>query len=335
MSWQTTCAKCGGTIEAGDRFCTQCGRPVTSAPRKPPAAPPPAVPPPLPPSSVPPPLPPTARPAPRLGALAAIAALLILVCLIALVIVLLKRPNQRSASEPASATPIKQVTATPSLSPSIHPSVPSYPTAPPLGPTTSRPPVSSGPTPARHGAQLFMSSFNSAAPITRPLFGRNMMWVRHVNGEAELTGLTKGILPSMFDRFFLDDFIIDCEMRAGTATAGSAYGLLFRAADVQNGAINSYYALLLDPTANTVGLSCLQHGNWVYNQRQRMPAALSLRVGTPQITLEAIGSRFRVFVDRQFAAEFNDGTLREGRIGLCVLDRVTAYFDNFYIYMTP
>jgi hypothetical protein len=161
------------------------------------------------------------------------------------------------------------------------------------------------------------------------------MSVRNVNGECKFTGYTKGVLPAMFGRFLLDDFIIDCEMRAGNAPAGSGYGLIFRAADLQQGGISSYYALLLDPNANAVVLGCWDHGGWVYTQQRSLPSALSLRMGTPQITLEAIGSRFRVFVDKQFAAEFNDNTLRAGRIGLCVLDQATAYFDNFRIDMTP
>ena len=101
----------------------------------------------------------------------------------------------------------------------------------------------------------------------------------------------KGVLPAMFGRFFLDDFIIDCEMRPGTMAPGAAYGLIFRAADIQNNAINSYYVLLFDPNANSIALSCLDRGNWVYNERRDMPSSLSLRMGTPQITLEAIGSR--------------------------------------------
>src|ERR1043166_4129461 len=112
------------------------------------------------------------------------------------------------------------------------------------------------------------------------------------------------MLPTMFGRFLLDDFIIDCEMRPGNAPPGSAYGLMFRAADVERGAINSYYAILLDPNENSVVMLCWNHGNWAVNERRNLPPALSLRMGMPQISVEAIGSQFRVFIDKQFAAEF-------------------------------
>ena len=328
MSWQPSCAKCGAAIDAGDRFCAECGEPVpslqppdtkragqTSAPSAAPATPPPL---------------PEATP-PRKSLLPIIVAGgVICLGLIVLAAVLI---NQRRGAIQAAFRPTKDSGAITLTTPGVSES-PGTPPAPPLGPASNSAVVSRGPTPGPRGAQLFIHSFQTPNPITNSLFDSSLMSVRNADGECEFTGYTKGVLPAMFGRFLLDDFIIDCDMRVASAPAGSAYGLIFRAADVQAGAINSYYALLLDPNANAVVLACFHQGNWVLNERRALPASLSLRMGMPQVTLEASGSQFRVFVDKQFAAEFSDSTLTEGRIGLCVLDEATVFFDNFRIDMT-
>jgi hypothetical protein len=92
---------------------------------------------------------------------------------------------------------------------------------------------------------------------------------------------------------------------------------------------SSYYALLSDPIDNAVVFLRLKDGTWARNERRPLPAGVSIRTGAPQVSLEANGPRIRVFIYKQFAAEFTDFTLKDGRLGLCVLGQAIAYFDVF------
>lgn len=189
-------------------------------------------------------------------------------------------------------------------------------------------------TPVPSGSELFVHNFETAEPITKPLFGPQYMSFRHVAGEGQLVGKTAGILPAMFGKFVLDDFILECDLRAELSGTGS-YGLIFRAAEVRKGAIDSYYMLLLNPRSNAVSLSCWKGGKWIL-QSQPQPLPLGVTTGSRpvRIKVEVIGSEFTVFADSRFVYRFTDYSLKEGRIGLCVTDRTTAYFDNFRIYLT-
>ena len=195
------------------------------------------------------------------------------------------------------------------------------------------------PTPSARGAQLFSHNFDTALPIMRPIFDSNVMSVLNANGEGQITGKSSGVLPAMFDAFSLDDFILECGMRAETVPPGARYGFIFRAAAINNGGLTkSYYALLLDPNQNLAEMSWWQ-GKWMMNPTQPVPAGL-LQVGRKsRITLEALGSRFRTFVNGQFAAEFSSEGLKEGRIGFCLsgVDSTpwTVHFDNLQIFLLP
>jgi hypothetical protein len=143
----------------------------------------------------------------------------------------------------------------------------------------------------------------------------------------------------MFGKLLLDDFILECDVRAPAVPTGGRFGFLFRAADVKNGAIDSYYALLLDPRENTVALMCWENGAWRVNVQQPAPprsltGGIAMRIG-----LEAVGARFRIFIDDRFAAEFRDARLSAGRLGLCIAPvssaPCTVYFDKFKVFLTP
>ena len=79
--------------------------------------------------------------------------------------------------------------------------------------------------------------------------------MQNANGEGQITGRSPGILPAMFDRFLLDDFIVECDMRSDHVPPGARYGFIFRAADVSHGGIARYYALMLDPNQSVVAMS--------------------------------------------------------------------------------
>ena len=44
-----------------------------------------------------------------------------------------------------------------------------------------------------------------------------------------MIGKSAGVLPAMFGKFLLIDFILECDMRGKTVPAGTRYGLMFRA----------------------------------------------------------------------------------------------------------
>ncbi|MEY2440349.1 MAG: hypothetical protein QOI34_1734 [Verrucomicrobiota bacterium] len=196
-------------------------------------------------------------------------------------------------------------------------------------------------TPVRSakGPRLFIHNFETASPIIRPLFGPNIMSVLNANGEGQITGRAPGVLPAMFDRFLLDDFIVGCSMRAENVPPGARYGFIFRAADVRNGGIARYYALLLDPNQGVVAMNCWMDDKWTMKADQPVPPGM-LQVGrTSRINVEALDNRFRVFIDEHFATEFHADGLKDGRIGLCLagVDKQawTVHFENFQIFLTP
>jgi hypothetical protein len=189
------------------------------------------------------------------------------------------------------------------------------------------------------GVPLFSHNFETASPIIRPLFSPTVMSVRNASGEGQITGKSPGILPAMFDKFLLDDYIVECDMRADVVPAGGRYGFIFRAADIKNGGISRYYALMLDPNQSTVAMSWWMDTKWMMNEEQPVPAQ-SLHVGRKsRLALEASGDRFRAFVNDQFAAEFHTDGLKIGRIGLVLsgasVQPWTVYFDNFEIFLPP
>ncbi|PZR74598.1 MAG: hypothetical protein DLM73_07375 [Chthoniobacterales bacterium] len=230
-------------------------------------------------------------------------------------------PPQREAGPQTTATPSAAV---------VEP-----PASPPVETTTAP----TEPTPSEKEAPLFSYKFESTARIAQPLFDSRIMSVLNANGEGQIIGKSAGILPAMFDTVILDDFIVECGMRAETVPPGASYGFIFRAADVVNGGIAKYYALLLDPNNHVARLSWWMDGRWMMNPEQTLPAGL-LRVGRKnRVTLEAKRKRFRVFIDGKFAAEFSMEGLNEGRIGLCLagVDSKpwTVHFDNFQIFPAP
>jgi hypothetical protein len=189
---------------------------------------------------------------------------------------------------------------------------------------------------------LFVDKFDSATESMTPLFGPKVMSTRNANGEAEVTGRAPGILPAMFGKFVVADFLLECEVRAPAVPLGAAYGFIFRAADVANGGIAKYYALLLDPNQKTVVLNLWKETQWITGPTRSLPQGL-VEVGRKNhITLEARGNRFRVSIDGQlvFEPSFTESfALKEGRIGFCLsgVDARpwTVYFDNLQVSAPP
>jgi hypothetical protein len=216
------------------------------------------------------------------------------------------------------------------------------PTASPLPDSSliaSFPASQAFPIPSAKKKRLFSHNFDTTAPIVRPLFGPNVMSVLNANGEGQITAKSAGILPAMFDELLLDDLIVECGMRAETAPPGARYGFIFRAADVKNGGIAQYYALLLDPNQNIAQMSWWMAGRWMMNPEKPVPSGL-LKVGRKsRITLEAVGNQFRVFINDRFATEFSMNGLTIGRLGVCLSTSSSkpwaVYFDNLQVYLPP
>ena len=185
--------------------------------------------------------------------------------------------------------------------------------------------------------KLFSHNFETRSTIVRPLFGANVMSIQNANGEGQITSRSPGILPAMFDDLLLDDFIVECMMRAEVVPTGARYGFIFRAADVRNGGISRYYALLLDPNQETASMSWWMDGKWMMNPEQPVPAGLLNPGQKSWITLEAIGSQFRIFINDLFATEFSMEGLTKGRIGLCLsaanATPWTVHFDDFQVFL--
>ena len=246
----------------------------------------------------------------------------VVLCAILFAIIFLqqsKRPKGEAQSQPP-ATPASTTAESPVVSP-IARSQPSQ----------------SYPAPPAKGPPLFSHNFETASPIIRPLFGANIMSVLNAGGEGQITGKSPGILPAMFDRFLLDDFIVECGMRSDNVPPGARYGFIFRAADVSHGGIARYYALMVDPNQSVAAMSWWMDTKWMMNSEQPLPADL-IQVGRKsRITLEASGNRFRAFVDEHFVAEFYADGLKDGRIGLCLsganTQPWTVHFDNFQIFL--
>jgi hypothetical protein len=258
--------------------------------------------------------------------LALVAAVVICAILLGLLLLQLNnRPKTEARSRTAAtatATPVATVVQPPFQSP-----------------VTRREPEQPRQAALVKGVPLFSHNFETASPIIRPLFGPTIMSVRNANGEGHITGKSAGILPAMFDKFLLDDFIVECDMRAEDIPPGARYGFIFRAADVRNGGIARYYALMFDPNQSVAAMSWWMETKWMMNAEQPVPAEL-LQIGRKsRITLEASGNRLRAFVDEHFVAEFYADGLKDGRIGLCLAGANTqpwtVHFDNFEIFLPP
>ena len=199
------------------------------------------------------------------------------------------------------------------------------------------PPTQAFPIQSSKKSKVFSDNFGTTSSIVRPLFGANVMTVVNANGEGEITGKAPGVLPALYDELLLDDFIVESGMRAETVPPGARYGFIFRAADVVNGGIAKYYALLLDPNQNVAVMNCWMDGRWATNREQSIPAGY-LKVGRKsRIALEALGNQFRVFINDRFATEFSVDDLKKGRIGLVLSGTDsspwTVHFDNLQVFL--
>ncbi|HJT81257.1 MAG TPA: hypothetical protein VJ719_08675 [Chthoniobacterales bacterium] len=215
-------------------------------------------------------------------------------------------------------------------------------TAPPLGPTNGNPtngnPSDEAPFLAR-GVQLFTHNFQTPKPIFTPLFGSDVMTAARSDGEGRLDGFSPGIMPAMLGKFMLNDFVVECDMRPGSVPPGAGYGFILRSADVQQGGISAYYTIILMPNENYVGMNCWNNGSFVVNEQRYLPRGIIQPGKSQRLAVSALGSEIAVYLDDQFVGKFNDATLSEGRLGLCLAGAstgtCTVYFDNFTIYMPP
>src|SRR5207248_11182048 len=88
-------------------------------------------------------------------------------------------------------------------------------------------------------------------------------------------------------QILLDDFIVECDMHADHVPPGARCGFIFRAADVRNGGIARYYALLLDPSRSVVAMSWWMDTKWMMNTEEPVPADLLHAGRKSRLALEA------------------------------------------------
>ena len=249
--------------------------------------------------------------------------LLVLVAIVAGLMVLQHREQLNSEARPSKTTPASSV---------------AHAETPAPGPNAIEANVAAKPTPSAKGAPIFRDQFQTASAGPRPLFDTNAMTVTNSNHVCQVTAKSAGIVPAIFEDVLADNFILECGVRADSVPAGASFGFIFRASDIENGGIAKYYALLFDLHQHVVRLSWWD-SRWMINPEDTLPAGL-FRIGQrSRITLEAAGNRFRVFINGQFVAEFNNEGLNEGRVGFCLSSTGatpwTVQFDDLEIFSLP
>jgi len=116
----------------------------------------------------------------------------------------------------------------------------------------------------------------------------------------------------------------DTRWMSGATNVG--YGLVFRIQDIDNHYIfmisaNGYYRLGMYRDNNWTDLI-----PWTRSRLVNQEGKNTLRVETQ-------GSRFRLFLNENLAAEHVDGTFASGHVGFVTTDDVNAAFDNVEIFL--
>jgi Tol biopolymer transport system component len=189
--------------------------------------------------------------------------------------------------------------------------------------------------PRRQERLVFQDDFETPSLRAVPLFSEQVLSVRHINGEAWLSGKSAGVLPILYPELKLRDFIAEFEFRVPLATDDSGYGLIFRSAPVVDGGLRHYYMFSIQPKAQTAGLACWQNPNWTLAQTYALPP--NVLSSTNHVRLEAVAHHFRLFVNKTLVGELTDRSLEApGLVGLCVSAATanpgTAYFGRLRVY---
>lgn len=165
---------------------------------------------------------------------------------------------------------------------------------------------------------LFKDDFAGAASDAAPLFGPQFMAFRSLNGVAQLTSTSPGILPVMYPKLLLRDFIAEFEIRIPNASSTSG-GLIFRSRSAPDGGLSAYYALSLRFGKPAATFSCWKDGRWVVGQEFPLQNGAASATGYHRVRLEVAGEKFRAFVDDKLAFDLTDTSLlASGSFGLFI-----------------
>ena len=172
-----------------------------------------------------------------------------------------------------------------------------------------------------------------AANSGRPLFGSQQMTWETGDKTGKLTALVTGVLPVMYARPNLKDFIAEFEVAAPADKCD--YGIVFRSDDLAEG-LDFYYMLTISTDA-TVRLACWRYPEWKVNKSAEIAAGLLSDTNPNRFRVEVSGQKFRVYVNGTAVADFEDATLTQpGPVGLCISaePNATVVFRSFRVLQT-
>ena len=192
------------------------------------------------------------------------------------------------------------------------------------------------PRPRGAGKLIWSDDFAQNAPQAVPGFGEEIMTFSHADGEGCINTGARGLLPVMYRKLPVKDFVAECDVRVPSATFDSGYGLIFRSDDRVD-RLERFYAILVRPANGTVLLSCWKNSDWVLGKEYPVTNGLVQSNRTNRIRVEAVGTEFRTFINNSLVFEEKDPTLSDpGIIGLAVsassANSETAYFGRLRIY---
>jgi serine/threonine protein kinase len=168
--------------------------------------------------------------------------------------------------------------------------------------------------PRPNGQLVFQDSFDSNEPKATPLFGDRFLAFQHVKGQGRVTGRSPGLLPVIYPKEKLRDFLLEFEFAAPAGNDTRQYGLVFRSAHDAVLGLPSYYALFINPHKGTAVFDCWLEGRWIANKPLSAPPNLLQPGGSNHVRLEAVGPDFRLFINKAFVGEHEDHNLPEAGI---------------------
>ncbi len=183
---------------------------------------------------------------------------------------------------------------------------------------------------------LFKDDFAGNANGAAALFGSQVMAFRSANGVAQLTSKSEGILPVMYPRLQLRDFVAEFEINIPNAP-GTSGGLIFRTRTGPDGGLSAYYALGFQLGRSVATFSCWKDGRWAVGQEFLLQNGAPTATGYHRVRVEVSGNRFRALVNDQLAFDLTDTSLpANGNFGMFISSEnaapATVQIANLRVY---
>ncbi len=199
-------------------------------------------------------------------------------------------------------------------------------------------PAAGSTAPAANGAALLVDSFDAPLPLAQAYLPEDLMPFEHVEGLGRLESKFNFLPTSaLYDLPALQDFIAEFDLITRDLAPGAEAGLVFRYGKSDN--LTHLYAVVLRPNEKEFGLKGYMNKEYFQWDYRPIPETLISPDGVYRVRMEVQASRFRVFINGAFVAEFNDAQITEaGSVGLYLVAMQTpqaVYFDNLQIYQVP